>query len=98
MTTRSPGACAPVASRPLVASVPLVSLIALILSPPPLRGGRLRGRSSLRVSGIRGRPLHQAGDRIGKLGALMPPMLDAIERDTQRLFTFTCDRIVEPDP
>src|SRR5258706_1372532 len=93
MTTSSPGA--PVASRPFVASV---SLVSLILSLLPLRSGRLRGGGRLRLCAIRRRPLHQARDGIGQLGALVPPMLDAIERDTQRLFTFARDRIVKTDP
>src|SRR5258706_13992931 len=93
MTTSSPGA--PVASRPFVASV---SLVSLILSLLPLRSGRLRGSGRLRLRAIRCRPLHQARDGIGQPGALVPPMLDAIERDPQRLFTFACDRIVKADP
>src|SRR4029450_5986310 len=42
-------------------------------------------------------PLDQTRDRIRKLGALVLPVIDSIEREAQRLFAFSRDRVVETD-
>src|SRR5664279_2409210 len=41
--------------------------------------------------------LDQAGDGIGELGALVLPVIDAIQRKPQRLLALRSDRIVEAD-
>src|SRR5689334_8843368 len=58
------------------------------------RGGRRRGARRLRSD----RLLDQARDRIGHLGALMGPVIDAVERQAQAFLAFACDRVVETDP
>src|SRR5271170_4826551 len=60
------------------------------LSPGSLASACLRRRGRGRRSA-----LDESGHRVGKLRALVLPVIDTVEREPQPLFAFRGDRVVE---